>query len=175
VWRKRPGAGVAAAAIVLLAGGYALFRSMPWRLRVPANPGEHESLLYPAGAVDYLAEQGFQGNLMTPFTVGAYVSWRLHPRVKVSFDSRYEAAYPPEAALENRDFYAAREGWRATLARYPTDAVLAPAGSRVALEIERIPRWSRIYEDDVFVVLARPDLALPHVDRRGRRIVATFP
>lgn len=174
-WSRRRAVFGAAAALVLGSSAAVLATQAPWRLRVPANPGEHGSLLYPAGAVEYLATNAFQGNVMTPFTVGAYVSWRLHPRVKVSFDSRYEAAYPPEAALLNRDFYAAREGWRATLARDPTDAVLAPAGARIVGELDRLAGWTRAYADDAFVLFARPGLELPRVDRRGQRIEAAFP
>ena len=175
LWRQRRKACAAAIASLGAAAIASLALSGSWKLEVPARPGVDVPLVYPAGAVDYLEEQRFQGNLMTPFTAGAYVSWRLHPRVRVSFDSRYEAAYPPGAALENRDFYAASEGWRATLERYPTDAVLVPAASPVHAEIERVPGWNRAYRDDAFAIFLRPGLGLPAVDRRGETISAAFP
>jgi hypothetical protein len=171
----RPRMQVAACVLVAAASAFVGVRHEPWRLRVPANPGEEEGLVYPAGAVDYLAERRFEGNLLVPFTVGAFVSWELHPRVRVSFDSRLEAAYPAGAAAENRDFYAARDEWRATLARYPTDAVLAPEGSRVAGALFADGAWSACYRDDAYAVFVRPGLALDAVDRRGTRISARFP
>jgi hypothetical protein len=174
-WMRRRRAQAAVWVIVGTVSAVVLAREEPWRLRVPANPGEHAVLLYPAGAVSYLRESGFHGNLMTPFTAGAYVSWRLHPLVRVSFDGRYEAAYPPGAALENRDFYAAREGWRATLERYPTDAVLAPVASRVCAALEGESGWDARYRDDAYAVYVRSGSALPRVDRRGQRIEASFP
>jgi hypothetical protein len=166
-------AAVAAITAVLAAASIAARE--PWRLRVPANLEDAGRLAYPAGAVRYLEESGFRGNLMVPFTVGGFVSWKLHPRVLVSCDGRFEVAYPPRAAEENRDFYAAREGWRATLERDPTDAVLAPSGSVAAAALANASGWVLGYRDDVFLVFARAGLGLPAVDRRGQRIVAAFP
>lgn len=152
----------------------------PWQLRIPtvAEPGE---LHYPAGAVDYLAEVGFNGNVMTPFNVGAYVTWRLFPAVLVGMDSRYEVAYPPAAAEENHLLYRAMDGWKEVLSRYPTEIVLTPASGPLdtALSIdESVSRqWVPVYRDDGYSLFARADLApsLPAVDRRGEVIEATFP
>jgi hypothetical protein len=172
---SRPRALAAIGTVVALASACVVIAREPWYLRVPANPGEHESLLYPAGAVRYLDESRFEGNLMVPFTVGAYVSWKLYPRVRVSFDGRLEAAYPPQAAKENRDFYGAREGWHATLEKYPTDLVLAPSASRIASALSSGRSWKPCYRDDAYAIFARPGLELPAADRRGVRIEATFP
>ncbi len=87
----------------------------PLRLRLPANPGDHSKLVYPVGAVSYLRQVSFRGNLMTPFTTGAFVSWKLFPNIKVSIDGRFEVAYPPGALAENHAFYQAESGWRDTL------------------------------------------------------------
>src|SRR5262249_39408946 len=64
-------------------------RQKPWRLSIPQP-------LYPVGPVKFLAEQGWKGNLMVPFRLGAYVSWKLYPAVKVSLDSRYEEVFSDE-------------------------------------------------------------------------------
>src|SRR5262249_5369267 len=65
----------------------AVYHDQIWELQVPQP-------LYPVGAVEYLGKEKFKGNLMVPFRIGAYVSWKLYPAVKVSVDSRYEVAYP---------------------------------------------------------------------------------
>jgi hypothetical protein len=125
--------------------------------------------------VQYLREVGFRGNLMVHFNVGAFVTWKLYPDVKVSMDGRYEVAYPPEALAENLDFYAAEPGWEQTLDKYPTDAVLVPTPMPVCTAIEDIDGWTRVYCDDTFEVYARRGLPLPVVDRRGQRFTGTFP
>jgi hypothetical protein len=35
--------------------------------------------------------------------------------------------------------------------------------------------WTLVYEDDSFLMFARPGLVLPYTDRRGQRIVGSFP
>jgi hypothetical protein len=159
-----------------------------WQLRIPTTQAEAEIGLptFPAGAVAYLKEQGFQGNLMVPFESGAFVSWKLYPAVKVSLDSRYEAAYLSGAVRQGRDFYLARPGWQEMLSRYPTDAVLVPRSSPLDRLLEGVgeeskelhgPPWRRIYRDDGYSIFACEAVAvgMPQVDRTGRPIAASFP
>lgn len=178
-WARRRVVVGALAAVLLLVSGMQVVRDPPWELSVPTAPVRvsGEPWAAPAGAVGYLHARGFRGNLMTDFDVGAYVSWRLHPAVRVGMDSRYEAAYPPGALEENVALYLGRDGWRATLDRYPTDAVLVPEWSPLDTLLARTPGWKRVYRDDAYSVVARTDVAarLPSVDRSNERIVARFP
>jgi hypothetical protein len=165
-------------AIVLVALSLTIVRFIrveAWRLQVPANPGEHRKLTYPVGVVAYLRETGFEGNLMVPFIEGAYISWHLHPRVKVSLDSRFEVAYSPGALEESRVFYFARPGWQDELVKHPTDAVLVPVSRPVSKLMRETGIWPLIYQDDSFEVYARPGVELPPRDSRGKRFVGSFP
>jgi hypothetical protein len=150
-------------------------RNHIWTLRVPANPGDHAQVLYPVGAVDYLRTQHVAANLFVPFEYGAYVSWMLYPSIKVSLDSRYEAAYPTTLLEEHLELYRARPGWRAVLARYPTDAVLVPRGAPVEATLAADADWPRAYEDDAYTIFARSQLGLSFIDERGKRFVGRFP
>jgi hypothetical protein len=151
-----------------------------WELQVPAVDAS-ASIRYPVGAVDYLAEHGFRGNLMTPFSAGAFVSWKLYPAVLIGMDSRYEVAYPTGAVEENVALYAASLGWDEILLRYPTDAVLVPLQSRLYETLEtagaQSSGWVRVYHDDGYAVFARSAVAerLPAADRSGEMIVGRFP
>ena len=58
---------------------------------------------------------------------GGFVIWKLYPAVRVSFDGRYEVAYPEEALYEDRTIHGARPGWQQVLARYAPDVVLVRA------------------------------------------------
>jgi len=142
-----------------------------WRLRVPQIATTYA---YPVGAVQYLREQRFVGNLMVPFTQGAYVSWKLFPAVKVSVDSRYEVAYSDALVDRAFRFYAAEPGWEETLRAYPTDLVLVPRIMPVAKVIPQ-SGWSKVYEDREFEVYARPGLSLPFCDRTSESFTGVFP
>jgi hypothetical protein len=161
--------------LVFALGAGAAINNQPWELRLPANVGDHQKLVYPVGAVDYLDGVDFHGNLMVPFTVGAFISWKLHPKVKVSIDGRYEAAYPQGALEECIDFFSGKPGWRETLKKYPTDAVLVPRWKPLSPILRGFDEWRLVYEDDAYEVYARPGLTLPPADRRGERLIGTFP
>lgn len=173
-WRP----AIKAAATVVLATTLALFlKAQPWKLSVPGTNVKGSSYSYPVGAVEYIAAQQIDANVMLPFEVGAFVSWKLSPRVKVSLDSRYEVAYPPERLVEHLRFYKAEPGWQELLTRWPTDLVLARRTNDRLIEAmaSEQPQWPRVYEDDAYVMFARPGLNLPSQDRRGQIIVGTFP
>jgi len=112
---------------------------------------------------------------MTPFTTGAFVSWKLFPSVKVSIDGRFEVAYPPGALAENHAFYHAESGWRETLNKYPTDMVLIATSRPLAEAMSQVENWQRVYADDAFELYAPHTEAWPHVDDRGKRLQGEFP
>ena len=178
VWPRARRAITVAASAIAIAALVAAWRGGPLSLELPVDRAALAAgvpVIYPEGAVAYLREQGFHGNVMTPFEEGAFVSWRLHPVVKVGLDSRYEVAYAPGVAERIWDFYAGAEGWSGLLERYPTDLVLVKVSQPVGPLLATRTSWPLVYQDDVFQLFARPGLALPHVDRRGLLIVGRFP
>lgn len=177
-WKGNRRPVMAASLIVVLLGLGASLAFEPWRLRVPVNREDLEEgprIAYPAGAVRYLRDRGFAGNVMTPFVEGSYVSWELHPAVKVGLDGRYEVAYRPGVAEEILAFYAGGPGWDRTLERFPADLVLVRSTDPVGRLLAERSGWRHVYRDDAFELLARPGLELPLADSRGRRIEPLFP
>lgn len=142
-----------------------------WRMRVPQTDS---SYAYPVGAVEYLRQQRFVGNLMVPFRQGAYVSWKLFPAVKVSVDGRYEVAYSEAWVDRTFQFYAAEPGWQETLVAYPTDLVLVPKTAPVARVIQQAG-WHIAYADHEFEVFARAGLTLPVSNRMAESFAGVFP
>jgi hypothetical protein len=175
-WQRPVGAPITLAAVILLAAtatSVALRR--PWQLAVPGTPRAGVPSPYPVGPVDYLERHDVRGNLFTPFIVGAYVSWTLHARIKVSLDSRYEVAYPADGLERNLRFYDAAPDWRAILERDPTDLVLMPRGAPIVDALATQPGWRRIYDDDGWVLAARAHDDLPVEDRRGIALIGRLP
>jgi hypothetical protein len=139
----------------------------PWDIVVPQP-------IYPVGSVDYLARQKFEGNVMVPFRVGAYVSWKLFPKVKVSLDSRYEETYPNQVVQQCFCFYEACPGWRDALEAYPSQLVLVPRDSLVATKMPETG-WQKVYRDQQFDLYTRPGLSLPLTDWSSTSFAGVFP
>jgi hypothetical protein len=169
------------AALLLFTLG--LLPAEPWRLRVPGqlDPRLRQThMVYPIGAVDYLRDQRFAGNLLVGFDWGAYVSWKLHPHVLVSMDSRFEVAYPPEIEAEQFAFWSAEPGWQhlLELERYrATDLILAPRflASQIHAKLAALAGWKRVYRDRTFELFAREGSPLPVVDRPDVALEGTLP
>jgi hypothetical protein len=145
----------------------------PWHLAVPGD-GNADEVVYPTGAVEYLTECRFKGNVMVPFEYGAYVSWKMYPAALVSIDSRYEAAYPNWWADAMFRFYGAGPGWKQTLTAYPTDVVLIRRTQPLAQAMKET-NWRRIYIDRAYEVYERPGLDLAVVDYHDRVFEGRFP
>lgn len=149
----------AALGVLALAGGVVKVVDSPaWKLQIPTAPGRPADQTWsaPAGAVAYLRTHRFRGNVMTPFEEGAFVSWALHPAVRIGIDSRYEAAFPPGALEHNAILYAAAPGWSAILARHSPDAVLVPAWSPLNAALTKSGAWRRVYSDDAHMLFVAP-------------------
>lgn len=176
---------VASVAIGVVAVGYCI-QARCWELQIPNQKSANQRNIatFPVGAVDYLRNQKFQGNLLVSFPVGAYVSWKLFPNVKVSLDSRYEVAYPPSAIVEDEQFYTASEGWREIPVRQGADAILVPneypLAKVIQSETENNPDtfpWQCVYRDGGYALYFPIVNAsnFPRVDRRNEFITGVFP
>lgn len=178
IWLRRRRAIGAVAALLT---GFCAVRAVvaqPWQVVMPTTQAEEKLGLpvYPIGPVAYLKEHRFQGNLFTPFIMGGYCLNQLYPAVKVSFDGRYEVAYPTGMLEENVDFYAAKPGWQETLAKYPTDAVLVPRSVEVAAELAKLCDWTAVYSDATYQIFARRSVTtLPKFERPDVPRPAAFP
>jgi hypothetical protein len=142
---------------------------------MPANPGDHALHLYPRGAVDYMRDTQFRGNLITPFTAGAIISYELFPNVLVSMYGRYEVAYEPELLEHHIAFFDGQQGWDRLLDHPPADAALVRVDAPVADSLAGLTTWGLVYRDDAFELYTRGSHGASVVDRRGERLRTTFP
>jgi hypothetical protein len=175
--RRAAGALAAVSAVLGIALLAVALPRHPFRLRLPAQGSDLAggNVVYPSGAVAYLAAAGFHGKVVTSFVNGGFVIWKLSPAARVSFDGRYEVAYAPEVLGEDRMLHRARPGWREVLARYAPDAVLVARDEPLDGALPDATGLSRVYRDDAYDVWARPALGLPAVDRTGAVIASPFP
>jgi hypothetical protein len=146
----------ASAVVAILCLGRSL-PNQPWRMTMPASLDDAKGggMCYPIGAIQYLDETGFRGNLMLPFETGGYAIWKLSPKMKVSIDGRYEVAYQPGVLEDHVRLYEAQTGWLDVLTKYPTDAVIVPSPTPLAAAMPNVRGWKMTYDDGIFEVYTR--------------------
>jgi len=115
-------------------------------------------MVYPVAACDFINAKRLQGNMLTPFVAGGYVSWRSYPAIRVSLDGRYEVAYRDDVLPKHDQFFLAKEGWSNLLEEYPVDMILVQNSAPVLERLrgksnERV--WTPIYSDSAFTLFAK--------------------
>ncbi len=176
-WKKAAPALMPLCGVVTIALLYTYLQRSPLKLQVPTRqdtPGS-SSVWYPEGVVRYLKANKVKGNMMVHFTLGAFVSWRLYPDVKVSMDSRNDAAYPVWLVQENIEFYRNSENWQTVASKYPTGMILAYEGAPLTRSIAASPQWRVAYRDEEFVLFAKAGAALPAGEHVAKVPEGNFP
>lgn len=154
--RCRAGVWVPLAVLLTAFNGYQFASREPFSLKTPHKPsgGSGKDFYYPVGAIDYIANRGLSGRLLTPFGWGEYALWRLYPACKVAFDGRYETVYPEEVSRLYFRFFRGTPRSADFLERYPPEMVLVEARSDLAGFFESDPRWEKVYADDASVLFS---------------------
>jgi hypothetical protein len=143
-----------------------LYAGLAFYVALEVLPGVSGQVLAPVGEdpvreADILSRAGVKGNLATPFGWGSYLSWRLYPRIKVSMDGRYEAAYPESTFTLNSAFFDHQGDWLGLCRSYKVDFVILDLRQdRLRPEDLTaqgyVPIWK---QDDVSALLCLPEHA----------------
>ena len=113
----------------------------------------------PEGAVRFLERAQPKGALWNFLPFGGWLSWRLHPGVRVFIDGRTARTYPIpfvaryfEAEHDSRAFAALDDEWH-----FQWAVVRARPGEHFSEPVARDPRWTMVYLDDCAAVYVRND------------------
>jgi hypothetical protein len=132
----------------------------PWIEPLFSKDGSYDALLEPQtpiAAVDFIEEQGLEGNIFNVQTFGDYLVWRLWPKQRSFFDGRVHV-YGPEVT---QDYRAAFWDlcWEQRLEKYhirylfltstPADSQSLDAKARAS------GNWRVIYEDEKAVLFEK--------------------
>lgn len=115
------------------------------------------SPVFPVGALKWLDNNSFKGNILPSFHWGEYVIWKTYPKCKVAIDGRYETVYPKQFQDEYFDFANGRDNWKIFLDQYPHDAILLMANTRIHFLLLKEPSWKMVYTDKNCVLFLRKD------------------
>ena len=113
------------------------------------------SLIFPSGALKWLKNSSFKGNILSSFNWGQYIIWNTYPHCKVAFDGRYETVYPIKIQREYFNYLNGHPEWKGFLENYPHDAVILTRNAKVHLLMLKEPEWQRVYFDQGSVLFLK--------------------
>jgi hypothetical protein len=151
--RRAPLPWVAAAllglAVWFAVFGYAYGPSL--RRRIGLGLGRN----VPVGAADYLESIGMQGGLFNTYSAGAYLVYRLYPKIRVGMDSRNDV-YGEELYREYTRALTDADALKAMLERIKAGAILLEWPNQgmmtAAAAVHRLKTWTPAYFDDATVI-----------------------
>jgi hypothetical protein len=120
----------------------------------------------PVGALAFMREHDFHGNVLSDFGWADYLLFHDAPRSKIFIESIFEAYYPHQLQSDFAAINYAEPGAAHVLDAYPNDFVLMPSGSPAYALLMAQAGWRLIYRDPVSALFARsgsPAAGLPGV------------
>jgi len=143
--------------------------------------------VYPDGAVRFLRDSPYAGNLLNPFTQGEFLYWTLYPKFRVAIDGRFEEVYDIAHFWDVFAFYQQFAPGRPKRVieyanRSGADFVIFRTTFRSLRVLASDPAWTTIYRDAAFAVLARrevlerrpPDPGAPEPTSRRASTIGDF-
>ena len=101
----------------------------------------------PLTETEFLKINNIKGNIIVPFEMGSYISYKLYPQNLIFMDGRYDGLYSFEIFNDLMDFCNKREGWLKALNNYPTEIILIEKYDPAYYELKNNKSlgWEEIY------------------------------
>lgn len=114
---------------------------------------------FPVMEVEFLKVNKIQGNVLTAFGLGSFVSYKLYPQNLIYMDGRYEEVYYDREFEKLMKYELAESGWDEILNEYPTDILMPDKTVPVYSFIQKNPDWTEIFEGPVCGVFVKRNAA----------------
>lgn len=125
------------AAIIILALSIPLFSPLMPRADLDKFP------LY---EIEFLKINNIKGNIVVPFALGSYASYKLYPNNLIYMDGRYEEVYNDEEFMTLKNYETVAHNWRDIMTKYPTEILMPRRGSSVYEVLKKDPEWVHIFD-----------------------------
>ncbi len=123
--------------------------------------------LLPVKAADFVLANELRGPMLNDYHTGGYLIHKLHPRVPVFIDGRYNP-YLGKVLNDHDTLQRLERGWQDVLERYEIRlAVLARPHGGLAGAMVASGRYRLVYADAAFGVLVRNDGSHPDLPNAG--------
>lgn len=120
--------------------------------------------VFPLKEVEYLQINNIKGNILVPFEMGSYVSYKLYPNNLIYMDGRYEEVYFQKTLEDLLDFCNKRDGWRKALDNYPTEIVMVEKFDPAYEALKEEQDWVHLYSGSLCGIFVKKNANIFHHD-----------
>ena len=113
---------------------------------------------YPFYEIEFLKINNIKGNIVTPFGMGSYATYKLYPDNLVFMDGRYEEVYDDSIFDTLRDFELVNKNWEDIFTKYPTDILMPRKNSDVYGALLKHPAWTLIFDGKLCGIFVRKNM-----------------
>ena len=110
---------------------------------------------YPFYEIEFLKINNIKGNIVTPFGMGSYATYKLYPDNLVFMDGRYEEVYDDYIFDTLRNFELVNMNWEDIFTKYPTDILMPRKNSDVYGALLKHPAWTLIFDGKLCGIFVR--------------------
>lgn len=99
---------------------------------------------FPLYEMEFLKINNIKGNLVTPFALGSYATYKLYPDILIFMDGRYEEVYNDEEFKVLKQYDLVDKNWKDIFTKYPTDILMPYKESGTYTILKQEPDWVHI-------------------------------
>lgn len=100
----------------------------------------------PLYEIEFLKINDIKGNLVTPFALGSYASYKLYPGILIYMDGRYEEVYYDKEFDTLKKYSLITEDWDDIFTKYPTDILMPYKYTPTYEMLKEEPDWVLIFD-----------------------------
>ena len=104
---------------------------------------------FPFYEIEFLKINNIKGNIVTPFALGSYATYKLYPDNLIFMDGRYEEVYNDSEFMTLRNFELVESNWQDIMKNYPTEILMPRKASNVYPILKKHPEWVHIFDGRV--------------------------
>ena len=112
---------------------------------------------FPVLETEFLRINNLDGNILTTFGFGSYVSYKRYPNNLIYIDGRYEEVYYDEEFDNLVKYETGEDGWEDAINLYPTEILMPEKIAPCYTKLKESKEWDLIYEGPVNGIFVRKE------------------
>jgi len=118
---------------------------------------------YPVYPLQFILKNNLQGNILAPFHISSFLAFKGYPNIKIYMDGRQEQVYFEDSIKELTNFYTWEKNNATNILKNNNiDYIILTQYDKATRFISQLSDYSQIYDDLIYVILAKNNLKKFH-------------